>query len=116
MIRTPPRSTRTDTLFPYTTLFRSVFELNRADDERPTAAPPPSSTARSAAPVTPSAAPPPTTPSSTAVTTVTTSDTSGATPPVVIGADCLPEGSTAVTAAGATAYCSSIQDTDDTVW
>src|SRR3546814_6713977 len=26
MIRRPPRSTRTDTLFPYTTLFRSVFE------------------------------------------------------------------------------------------
>src|SRR3546814_7337951 len=29
MIRRPPRSTRTDTLFPYTTLFRS---LRRADD------------------------------------------------------------------------------------
>src|SRR3546814_1913986 len=26
MIRRPPRSTRTDTLFPYTTLFRSVFQ------------------------------------------------------------------------------------------
>src|SRR3546814_11987154 len=26
MIRRPPRSTRTDTLFPYTTLFRSVIE------------------------------------------------------------------------------------------
>src|SRR3546814_19289674 len=26
MIRRPPRSTRTDTLFPYTTLFRSCFE------------------------------------------------------------------------------------------
>src|SRR3546814_19116144 len=26
MIRRPPRSTRTDTLFPYTTLFRSVYE------------------------------------------------------------------------------------------
>src|SRR3546814_6892011 len=26
MIRRPPRSTRTDTLFPYTTLFRSLFE------------------------------------------------------------------------------------------
>src|SRR3546814_1155754 len=26
MIRRPPRSTRTDTLFPYTTLFRSVFD------------------------------------------------------------------------------------------
>src|SRR3546814_13051561 len=33
MIRRPPRSTRTDTLFPYTTLFRSykttVFDLSR---------------------------------------------------------------------------------------
>src|SRR3546814_4477653 len=28
MIRRPPRSTRTDTLFPYTTLFRSTFDLS----------------------------------------------------------------------------------------
>src|SRR3546814_20133109 len=28
MIRRPPRSTRTDTLFPYTTLFRSVDHLD----------------------------------------------------------------------------------------
>src|SRR3546814_10815784 len=28
MIRRPPRSTRTDTLFPYTTLFRSVCDGN----------------------------------------------------------------------------------------
>src|SRR3546814_2774731 len=27
MIRRPPRSTRTDTLFPYTTLFRSVAQV-----------------------------------------------------------------------------------------
>src|SRR3546814_1082668 len=27
MIRRPPRSTRTDTLFPYTTLFRSAYEF-----------------------------------------------------------------------------------------
>src|SRR3546814_16854902 len=27
IIRRPPRSTRTDTLFPYTTLFRSLFSL-----------------------------------------------------------------------------------------
>src|SRR3546814_14356959 len=26
MIRRPPRSTRTDTLFPYTTLFRSAYD------------------------------------------------------------------------------------------
>src|SRR3546814_2441815 len=29
MIRRPPRSTRTDTLFPYTTLFRSAFDRVR---------------------------------------------------------------------------------------
>src|SRR3546814_18116185 len=29
MIRRPPRSTRTDTLFPYTTLFRSLCHLAR---------------------------------------------------------------------------------------
>src|SRR3546814_6873767 len=29
MIRRPPRSTRTDTLFPYTTLFRSVVRRGR---------------------------------------------------------------------------------------
>src|SRR3546814_19725860 len=31
MIRRPPRSTRTDTLFPYTTLFRSNGELAESD-------------------------------------------------------------------------------------
>src|SRR3546814_21096764 len=29
MVRRPPRSTRTDTLFPYTTLFRSFFAAPR---------------------------------------------------------------------------------------
>src|SRR3546814_17626829 len=29
MIRRPPRSTRTDTLFPYTTLFRSVVDSDQ---------------------------------------------------------------------------------------
>src|SRR3546814_4443017 len=37
MIRRPPRSTRTDTLFPYTTLFRSV-ESHLLDQRRPFAA------------------------------------------------------------------------------
>src|SRR3546814_9861813 len=36
MIRRPPRSTRTDTLFPYTTLFRSVRVVGAgADGGRP---------------------------------------------------------------------------------
>src|SRR3546814_4965547 len=35
MIRRPPRSTRTDTLFPYTTLFRSTFAfVKRGFNER----------------------------------------------------------------------------------
>src|SRR3546814_15964385 len=34
MIRRPPRSTRTDTLFPYTTLFRSVDKAGAAAYER----------------------------------------------------------------------------------
>src|SRR3546814_12208966 len=34
MIRPPPRSTRTDTLFPYTTLFRSAAREATVSDER----------------------------------------------------------------------------------
>src|SRR3546814_8666616 len=33
MIRRPPRSTRTDTLFPYTTLFRSEMGVNIVENE-----------------------------------------------------------------------------------
>src|SRR3546814_17397808 len=35
MIRRPPRSTRTDTLFPYTTLFRALHPLHRRLAPRP---------------------------------------------------------------------------------
>src|SRR3546814_2560195 len=35
MIRRPPRSTRTDTLFPYTTLFRSIATLRSAESSNP---------------------------------------------------------------------------------
>src|SRR3546814_1000421 len=35
MRRRPPRSTRTDTLFPYTTLFRSRHQNARAEREHP---------------------------------------------------------------------------------
>src|SRR3546814_223458 len=38
MIRRPPRSTRTDTLFPYTTLFRSIGEAARGARQRGRAA------------------------------------------------------------------------------
>src|SRR3546814_11347650 len=33
MIRRPPRSTRTDTLFPYTTLFRSLWQKGRGGQD-----------------------------------------------------------------------------------
>src|SRR3546814_12751887 len=33
MIRRPPRSTRTDTLFPYTTLFRSALRTDARDQQ-----------------------------------------------------------------------------------
>src|SRR3546814_9081812 len=39
MIRRPPRSTRTDTLFPYTTLFRSCKQRARAIRRQPFQAP-----------------------------------------------------------------------------
>src|SRR3546814_6002106 len=35
MIRRPPRSTRTDTLFPYTTLFRSLLTCCRSRKQNP---------------------------------------------------------------------------------
>src|SRR3546814_3880125 len=35
MIRRPPRSTRTDTLFPYTTLFRSIKSVCAPRDKDP---------------------------------------------------------------------------------
>src|SRR3546814_11237295 len=35
MLRRPPRSTRTDTLFPYTTLFRSVELVKDAREKLP---------------------------------------------------------------------------------
>src|SRR3546814_19716274 len=38
MLRRPPRSTRTDTLFPYTTLFRSLHAPERAQQAGRTAA------------------------------------------------------------------------------
>src|SRR3546814_16068276 len=48
MIRRPPRSTRTDTLFPYTTLFRSVAPASRPrpNTSRHSAATHPATTAR----------------------------------------------------------------------
>src|SRR3546814_4668225 len=48
MLRRPPRSTRTDTLFPYTTLFRSFDPgaLHGAGDRQPVGRPAPGSLSR----------------------------------------------------------------------
>src|SRR3546814_1650165 len=40
MIRRPPRSTRTDTLFPYTTLFRSMGSARQSSAKPPSACAP----------------------------------------------------------------------------
>src|SRR3546814_9773024 len=50
MIRRPPRSTRTDTLFPYTTLFRSSSELPKRARKSPRALSSPSPAAIGGAP------------------------------------------------------------------
>src|SRR3546814_8648025 len=62
MIRRPPRSTRTDTLFPYTTLFRSSCADAARDGGRtapPAASSPPRMTGRVRPPATPRAIPRP---------------------------------------------------------
>src|SRR3546814_19408502 len=50
MIPRPPRSTRTDTLFPYTTLFRSPRSTRMETEERPLPTPERTSTNGRAAP------------------------------------------------------------------
>lgn len=98
-----------------------VLELNRADSER--ASPPATSTA-TATSTTPTTVPPPppsATSSATVTDTVTESVTPTATPAtpssaVVIGANCAPQGATATTASGATAYCSALQGSGALIW
>jgi serine/threonine-protein kinase len=88
----------------------ALVELNRADDER--AAP-----ARTTAPtpttsrVTPLPPPPEAPPSPSATTTAPPAPS-----PAVIGADCAPLGATATTANGSTAYCSTLQNTNTSIW
>ncbi|MCV7279131.1 serine/threonine protein kinase [Mycolicibacterium flavescens] len=90
----------------------AVFEFRRADEERPAAVAPTTTQTRTATttstttptPATTPPANPPTTPPATAP------------PPAVIGAACSPVGATATTAAGATAYCSTLQSTGASIW
>lgn len=96
----------------------ALREFQRADDER--AAPPPATTRTTPAATTSSAATtspsPTTTPPTTAAANTETTTTAAAAPVVVIGALCSPVGSTGITKTGATAYCSTLQDTNTTIW
>jgi serine/threonine-protein kinase len=98
-----------------------LFEWTRADDERSAPATATTTTSR-VTPLPPPPEPPPS-PASTASTATTTAEpttptTTVAPPPpaAVIGADCSPEGSTGTTASGTTAYCSTLQGTNATIW
>jgi serine/threonine-protein kinase len=102
----------------------AVFEAGRADNEdRPAAAPTttssptPTVTKPTFTPLPPPPEPPPS-PSATTTTPPTTTDTTTSAPPAaaVIGADCSPVGSTATTADGSTAYCSTLQSTGNSIW
>src|SRR3546814_3893939 len=65
MRRRPPRSTRTDTLFPYTTLFRSCSRTTSTTSPRP---PSPTSTSPSTSPASSGVQPRPTSSSDDAAT------------------------------------------------
>ncbi len=100
-----------------------LFELTRADDERaapavgtstPQRATPPAPTPPPPTTTTPE--PPATTPSSTTVPSTTTATSTPPAATAVIGADCSPQGSTGTTANGSTAYCSTLQGTQATIW
>jgi serine/threonine-protein kinase len=103
----------------------AVFEAGRADNEdRPAAAP--TTTAPSAVtatkptftPLPPPPEPPPSPAATTTAAPTTTDATTASAPPTaaVIGADCSPVGSTATTADGSTAYCSTLQSTGSSIW
>ncbi|HEX9832903.1 MAG TPA: serine/threonine-protein kinase [Mycobacterium sp.] len=99
----------------------AAFETGRADDDRPAAAPTTTSatvTKPTFTPLPPPPEPPPS-PSATTTTPPATTDTTTTTTPAaaaVIGADCSPVGSTATTADGSTAYCSTLQSTGTSIW
>ncbi|WP_006246786.1 serine/threonine-protein kinase [Mycolicibacterium tusciae] len=94
----------------------AVFEAGRADNEdRPAAAPTTtsSSTVTVTKPTFTPLPPPPEPPPSPSATTTTSAPPAAA---AVIGADCSPVGSTATTADGSTAYCSTLQSTGTSIW
>ncbi len=94
----------------------AVFEFRRADrpEATPTAQSPTTTNSR-VTPLPPPPEPPPSPSLATATTTITTSPPASPAA-VVIGANCSPAGSTGTTAAGATAYCSTLQTTGASIW
>lgn len=82
----------------------------RADDQQ---APPTTGTTRTSAP-----APSPLITDTTVVTSTDVVTTATAAPPAApaVGANCSPQGSTAVTASGATVYCETLQSSGATIW
>lgn len=94
------------------------------------AAAPSTATTTTSSPARPAPPPPPPPPSTTTTatdtpattttteddTTTTTSSAQAADSAAVIGANCSPEGATAQTADGSTAYCSTLQSTGATIW
>jgi serine/threonine protein kinase, bacterial len=101
----------------------AVLEMTRADDERaaPQATKAPGASTTTVTSATPALTPlppppePPPSPSTNSTTAVTTATTAAASV-AVIGATCSPLGSTATTASGATAYCSTLQNTGRSIW
>jgi serine/threonine protein kinase, bacterial len=99
----------------------ALLELTRADDEQTTprttpssSTPPPTS---SVAPLPPLPPPSPSAPAPSETSTSAPVTTSAPVPTAaVIGANCSPEGATATTASGQTAYCSQLQGTGATIW
>ena len=98
----------------------AAFETRRADDDRPAAAPTTTSstvTRPTFTPLPPPPEPPPSpTPTDTITDTTTETTTTAAPASAVIGANCSPVGSTATTADGSTAYCSTLQNTGNSIW
>ena len=95
----------------------ALREFQRADNER--AAPPAATrttTATTAVTSTSSTAPPTTTPSTSAAASAATTLPAAPAPVVVIGAMCSPAGSTGTTKTGATAYCSTLEGSNTTIW
>jgi serine/threonine protein kinase, bacterial len=95
----------------------AVMEFRRAD--RPETAAPaisPTLTTTTSVALPPPAPPPPPPPAESPTPTTAAPQAPAPTPTVVIGANCVPAGSTGTTADGSTAYCATLEPSGTTVW